>query len=284
MSSFLKHAVQRLPPLHRAVTASRRLAQRSALHVTERLISRHGSYEILVVFGMRRSGNHLSISWILDQVDGSAAFYNNINPDLHPFTGRMTETRLRAHNPSPRLVLSYEDVTTSRLLSRPLLDFLADRQRRHGARVRFALILRDPYNLFASRIKKWPDRFAQAADIAAQQAIYLDHAALAANPAPIWQDAPLIPVLYNDLVSDPATRRKLSDQLGIRQGDRGLDVVPVYGHGSSFDGRERSGTDVRDQVFSRWKEMQDDPRFRAVTGSDAIRAAGQDIFGFPAPR
>lgn len=249
---------------------------------TERQVSASPGYEILVVFGMRRSGNHLAINWILEQVQGTAVFYNNINPDLPPFSARMTEYRRRG-GLSPRIVLSYEDVTAGRLLSPPLRTFLEGRTAQHGTVVRFALILRDPYNLFASRLRKWPDRFGDADAIAAQTALYAEHAALAAAPRPLWRDAPLVPLLYNDLVADATARARIGQALGIGTGDRGLDTVPIYGHGSSFEGTAGEVGALQARVFDRWRDMAREPAFRAALGDPRLQDAGRQLFGIEPP-
>jgi hypothetical protein len=271
----------RRTPLYGRYRSLRQGLHRAGLGATERLVSAATPYEILVVFGMRRSGNHLAISWILAQVRGSAAFYNNINPAGPPFAARMTEFRLRGRNPSPRIVLSYEDVDRDTLLSRPLTSFLEERTVRHGVRVRFALILRDPLNLFASRLKKWPERFATEADLARERRLYLDHARLAAGTGPIWHDAPLVPVLYNEIVADPAARDRAADALGLARGHAGLDAVPVYGHGSSFDGTAGSAEAIRASVFSRWQAQADDPAFRKLIDPE-MREIAQARFGLDA--
>ncbi len=149
--------------------------------------------------------------------------------------------------------------------------------------MRFALILRDPYNLFASRLQKWPERFATPDRIAAQQALYAEHAALARSPVPLWRDAPLVPILYNRLLTDPATRDSLSDALGVRRGNRGLDRVSVYGHGSSFDGTARAGTEIAQDVFARWQKQAGNPAFRTAIDHPALAAAGEALFGMPPP-
>ena len=278
MRERLKSGLRRTP-LYGGYRAARGRLHRVGVAAAERLVSSM-PHEVLVVFGMRRSGNHLAISWILEQVRGSAAFYNNIDPAGPPFAARMTEFRLRARNPSPRIVLSYEDVDRETLLSPPLLDFLEARAAR-GAGVRFALVLRDPLNLFASRLKKWPERFATEADLARERALYLEHARLAAEPRPIWRDAPLVPVLYNEIVALPAARDRAADALGLARGHEGLDAVPVYGHGSSFDGMQGSAEAVRASVFSRWQAQAQDPVFRRLI-DDELSGIARDRFGLEA--
>lgn len=271
-----------VPGLQTAVRSLRKRAHVRSVRRTLDVVLSHENYEILVVFGMRRSGNHVAINWILEQVDGPAVFYNNINPDKSPFAGVRTEFRNKS-GPSPRLIISYEDVDPDRLLSPPLLSFLEDRVVRDGASVRFALILRDPYNLFASRLRKWPERFVNDTKIDMQTRMYQDLASLAAHPKSIWQGAPVVPIFYNDLVSDPAAREKLSARLGIKTGDAGLDDVPVYGHGSSFDGTELSGEAVRNNVFERWRALEKDPVFQKTLNDPELQAIGTALFNMIPP-
>ena len=282
MHTPLTEQIRRRPGLLAAARQTRRTIDRTGFAAAQAVVERHPATEILVVLGMRRSGNHLAITWILEQADGSAVFFNNIDPTRLPQTARMTEYRLRLGNRAPRIVFSYEDASVAQVLGGPLAGVLETADAR-GRAIRFALILRDPYNLFASRLRKWPERFADQDEVAAQTALYAEHAALAGAPRPIWRDAPLVPVFYNALVQDPAARTGMAEALGIRPGDRGLETVPVYGHGSSFDGMGGRGDEMRNQVFSRWQEMAGDPAFRMILRDPAVRQAGETLFGMQPP-
>lgn len=269
--------------LRRAARPIKSRWRRFMCAATERWISSGRAYDILVLIGMRRSGNHLAINWILGQVPGSAVFYNNIRKTAHPFDVGMREYRVRFPNTRPKIILSYEDLPPSDIMAGPLPAFLSDRVSRHGARVMTGVILRDPYNLFASRMKKWPERFETDAQLEAQQMLFNTHASLALAPEPVFGDAPAIPILYNQLVSDEDYRAKLSKKLNINAGNVGLDDVPVYGHGSSFDGYQTQGSDVRAGVFDRWRAQKDDPRFRAIVADARIQTAAQALFDMGAP-
>lgn len=279
MLTSLRNVLKAVPGLRRHVWRLRGSRRRSAVAQARRAILQSPHYEILVVFGMRRSGNHFAITWILDQVDGSAVFYNNIHPERHPETGRMTEARRRAGN-RPRIVLSYEDADPATILAGPLAGYL-EAHRAQGAGIRFAVVLRDPYNLFASRLAKWPDRFAEDRMIAAQQRLYRSHADLAARPRPVWRDAPLVPLIYNDLVRHPEARDRASDALGILRGNEGLDRVPVYGHGSSFAGTAQAAPELRGEVMDRWRRKAGDPVFCKVMEDPELRRIGRDLFAMP---
>lgn len=277
-------------PGPRRLAAVRRMARpiksgllRLGCAATERWISSGRNYEILVLFGMRRSGNHLAINWILGQVPGSAVFYNNIRQNAHPFDVGMREFRTRWPNRQPKIILSYEDLTPSEIEKGPLPDFLSDRIRRHNIGVKCGVILRDPYNLFASRLKKWPERFATEEDLERQRALYTNHAGFVLDPKPVFGDAPVVPILYNHLVADTAYRHELAGKLNINPGDAGLDEVPVYGHGSSFDGYETEGTSVRAGVFDRWKNSLADPTFQKLAADKTIQKLGKAIFDMDPP-
>ena len=283
MSAQPKSGAQDRPLLRRMAKPVKSSLRKLGCKATERWISAGRSYDILVLFGMRRSGNHLAINWILGQVPGFAVFYNNIRQNAHPFDVGMREYRIRWPNRRPKIILSYEDLTPDQIAAGPLPDFLADRTRRHNATVLCGVILRDPYNLFASRLAKWPERFASDADIRAQQDLYAHHAQFVLNPRPVFGDAPVVPILYNHLVTDSSYRRELALKLNIDQGDAGLDEVPVYGHGSSFDGYQAKSARVRAGVFDRWQSSRSDPTFRQVVADGRIRSLAQSVFGVEAP-
>lgn len=279
-----RQAAQKKPgSLRRAVKPLKSRLQLMSCAFTERLISSASAYDILVLFGMRRSGNHLAINWILGQIPGSAVFYNNIRQNGHPFDVGMREYRLRWPNRRPKIILSYEDLTPDEIAAGPLTEFLSDRVTRHNVTVQSGVILRDPYNLFASRLKKWPERFATDEAVAAQKKLYERHAVLAVDPKPLFGGAPVTPILYNRLVADQAYRKNLANELKINAGDVGLNEVPVYGHGSSFDGYKTDGANVRTGVFDRWKSSMNDPTFRQLVDDKLIQQRAKEIFGMEAP-
>lgn len=279
MLTCFRKILKAVPGFQRYVWRRRQDRRRSEVEQARRAILQSEHYEILIVFGMRRSGNHFLITWILDQVDGTAVFYNNINPEREPETGRMTETR-RREGKRPRIVLSYEDAEPAAMLAGPLSSYL-EAHRARGAGIRFAVVLRDPYNLFASRLAKWPERFADDRMITAQQHLYRNHANLAIDPRPIWHDAPLVPLIYNKLLQDQDVRSKTSDALGIFRGNDGLDTVPVYGHGSSFAGTSQAARDLRGEVMDRWRHKVTDPAFQKVMGDPELQRIAQGFFGLP---
>ena len=136
------------------------------------------------VVGLRRTGNHAIINWILQQVDGTVVFVNDIfinenpfrtvvevfesqDPDFYWRANRIKSNPLYAGEdyldnlrkeanrdfiPKDLLIFSLEDyrlklMDVKRYQKRHLLYFGNSKEKTD------ILILRDPYNLLASRLK-----------------------------------------------------------------------------------------------------------------------------------
>ncbi|MDY7004751.1 MAG: hypothetical protein SWX82_12545 [Cyanobacteriota bacterium] len=126
--------------------------------------------EIRVV-GMKRTGNHAVINWVKNQHNGEVGFINNVLANQNPY--RYKYENLRDKFPEHKwaiennrkqaqgnfikrdcLIYSYEDF--------PLEQIASDKFERHHdlylgkSATRYdLLIIRDPFNLFASRLKKY---------------------------------------------------------------------------------------------------------------------------------
>lgn len=260
------------------VFLSRRKAQ--AMHASARLLHRvidRFDHDVIVILGMRRAGNHAFINWLLAQTPTACVFYNNVKRDDVPYERWRREFRLRRPRIRPRVIFSYEDLTLEDVMSGPLSEFLA----RHEGRgqVRIVVMMREARNIFASRLKKWPERFAGPADIARDKRLYLDLGRLARDRPALQGGGRPTAVLFDRFIADPAFRERLSDELGIARGDRGLDQVTTYGHGSSFDGTAFSGSATDMSVLRRHEAFADDPRFRELTEDPEIVAMSEALFG-----
>lgn len=249
------------------------------------------------VIGMSRSGNHAIIDWMLARMAGRTCFLNCVEPRLNPFLSARPIQGDRCHWASypdfdldreqagqfsrkDNLVYSYEDCF---LRSVTCSDF----ERRHDACVGASarrvnvLILRDPYNLFASRLKS---------------GLYSGgewgyHTISLPGAARIWKQhareflgernhlAPnRVLVSYNRWTLDPAYRADLAERLGLRPGGDGLADVPATGGGSSFDGLNFHGRAADMKVFERWKHFAHDPAYRRIFDPEMRRLA-ERIFG-----
>ena len=109
------------------------------------------------LFAMRRSGSHAFLNWVCSLFDGPACFVNDATrhppkSKLHPsddLPALQPSRRVPLGSPKQLLLYNLEDTFPSRSKNWCLPPELAGESLR---RVTF-LLLRDPYNLFASRIR-----------------------------------------------------------------------------------------------------------------------------------
>lgn len=212
-------------------------------------------FRLIVVMGLRRSGNHVFINWLMAQSRGSCLFFNDVRPPDDPLAGQ-GEMRLNRPTETPTLIVSYEDEAWPDLKRGGLEEVL----RAHDDRIterKLCLVLRDPRNLMASRFRKWPELLQEPGRVDASVALWKTHAKRAMC-GEADADFDLVPVWYPAFIQERDSRDDLARTLGLRFGDRGLDEIPHYGHGSSF-----GGTDAvpGEGVFDRWRAYEDEPAF-----------------------
>jgi hypothetical protein len=216
-------------------------------------------------YGLRRSGNHAVINWILSQVEGVSAFYNDTLPEApYSITPRyINQSGQDAPTHLALSLLSFED-RSFRLLSQ-CEKHLEKHQIRSPKKRIDILIMRDPFNLFASRMKS-PDISHHYPDYnigltLPQIAVeYLD--AFISKRSPVTVGVPAVFVNFNRWKNSVEYRHNLANQLGLNFTDAGFSKVSQFGGGSSFDGRN---VDIsRLNVESRWKSFANDPEFHAL--------------------
>ena len=245
----------------------------------------------LRIVGMSRSGNHAIINWILAQVPGSWCFLNCAEPKTNPFhTARPTEDGtcwrssdrafdLEAHQagrPSSGdwLLVSHEDTFLKPAFGRDASALQADHVGRFGRRID-VLILRDPYNLFASRRRFGHQAFSDQVMVR----MWKQHARAFLGDRRS-AGGPVLGLSYNDWVSDRDYRADLADTLGLAFTDEGFHDIARCGGGSSFDGTQFDGDAGRMELFARWRHYRDDRRFRTLFDAET-RALARRIFGPP---
>ncbi|HSJ09654.1 MAG TPA: hypothetical protein VK928_07050 [Longimicrobiales bacterium] len=265
------------------------------------LDARHGDGEFrnrveMPVFGLKRSGNHVIINWIFLNLPGTVCFLNNVRVELHrnPYlsfgqsfvkTGadavnyprsmrsRRIRTRRwhRGHPIKDCLIHSYED----RLLERLHADAPAGRHDRYVGRsdvVRPILILRDPFNTMASRMKR--------------------HGMFTDTTVELWKSYArefvgdtrhlgphCVPISYNRWCVDAGYRRDLGDMLQLADPDQGVDEVPTIGGGSSFDATSFHGRGSVMRTSERWREFAEVPAYQRIFRDPELLELSHRIFG-----
>lgn len=260
-----------------------------------------------MVLGLRRSGNHAVIHWMEQQVGSKGLHLNNLRRSENPYRYLYEVARRpnkSGHEHATRELLRYSwyineknlellrrDANGSFVLKDYLIhsyeDFLARklahsmslrrRQRYFGNSTfrRDVLILRDPFNLVASRLHS--GRLSVKHKHEDVLSIWLEHAREylgEQNCLPCK-----VVVNFNKWASDPSYREALSKELGFVFVDKGVDSVPTIGGGSSFDRLSYDGRAGEMDIQGRWRRFEDSDRFiQCFTDPNVFRYAKQ-IFG-----
>jgi hypothetical protein len=241
------------------------------------------------VIGMSRSGNHTIINWLMSQIRGRVCFLNCAEAKTNPFLSARSLHHGRSYavnypgfdieserqgqfSPKDYLIHSYEDCFLGSICHNL---FERNHDRFVGrSRQRFdILILRDPFNLFASRLKSGYS----GVPMATATRIWKQHAReylgirehLAYNKTLIN---------YNIWATDRSYRRQIAGALGLEFTDAGFDRVAHCGGGSSFDGTDFDGRASAMGILERWKHFIDDLEYRCIFEPQMV-ALSHQIFG-----
>lgn len=274
---------------------------------------------IIQLFGLRRSGNHAVLSWIMSGLDGRVLHLNEITCarpyqcfwrarakgfsrwELHrksiKVVGRGGVNRhLPAHLfrrdcgeqsvaisdldpdianvPKDALLLSYEDWE----LDHPKVPRLlrpTERGAERGASAYRILLLRDPFNLFASLL--------HSERMTAENGGYYVRAWKQYAREYLGEShhlgGKLIRVRY-DLWRDSGDERvRIRRELDLPEDDTVFAEVARTGGGSSFDGVAQDAREMR--TGERWKRLADDGFYRGLFDEE-LRTLSARVFG-PAP-
>ncbi len=146
------------------------------------------------------------------------------------------------------------------------------------------IILRDPYNWFASWVvsgRKWKGQrlesespsFIARWKAQAREILGETH----------HLNGTLIPILYNKWVFSLHYRMKCAVKMGMGQEDIGaLRVVPTGG-GSTWDSKDFDGRANEMKVFDRWQSVEEDDLYRKYMLDPEIEDLSIRLFGMPCP-
>lgn len=241
------------------------------------------------IIGMSRSGNHAVINWILSQATGRTCFINCAEPKFNPFhtarpldDGRSIVANFPDFDPDAEgqgkfsdkefLIYSYEDCFLGMVANRA---FEKEHDRMVGPSLHRTdvLILRDPYNLFASRMRAG---FGQVSDQVALR-IWKQHAREFLGTRRYLKGSPVL-INYNRWAAERAYRCRIAGKLRLEFTDANLHEVPSAGNGSSFDGFRYNGRAGRMKTLERWKYFARDESFTSLFDLD-VHGLSRQIFG-----
>ncbi|WP_078120181.1 hypothetical protein [Thiosocius teredinicola] len=207
-----------------------------------------------MVHGMKRSGNHAIVNWLVAQ--GQFVFLNNVIPIAPVLQGIRSIPEPAPFNRWFFRQFGVKNVVSAlrarwRLRERDLIVSLEDHDLNlepfyaAPVPVQEIVILRDPANLFASRIRKASrtDNPAYAREPGEFNNRAVKHWKQHAH-AFLNDDAErsgVIGILYDAWCQSSAYRQGICERLGLTFTDAGLDNVPGDGGGSSFEGTAFDG-------------------------------------------
>ena len=250
-------------------------------------------YRVFRVLGARRSGHHAIITWLIRQSPGKVIFLNNLEAIGSGRSYRIEgeeaveadESYLHSQG-SPEVfqkeqrlrtvIYNFEDYGIAELLNLKARMPTPDDKPTQNI-----LVLRDPLNLLASRVKKY--RRTGALGMIGQPFIehYLEWCRAAAAERLPLKNA--IVVNFNLWVTSKTYRADLAAQLGLDFTDEGLNEVRC--RGSSFDGFQYNGRAQEMKVLERYEQMMADQIFLNIvcTYEKEIRVVMETLFSaFPA--
>ena len=256
------------------------------------------SHEIRIT-GVSRSGNHAIINWITRQIEGNYCFLNCVEPKTNPYLtprplsedGKLYETNIKkfdlsaeqAGNLSEKkfLVYNHEDIFLGPL-NHAHFELNHDRWIGTSKSRKDVLILRDPFNLFASRMKAglmrghYTHHGARPISTATLIRIYKQHAREFLGERNILKNK--VVINYNKWTQQREYREKVAGILEIPFSDQGFEEVKAVAGGSSFDGVTLSGKASSMKLHSRWEQYAEKDEFWELFDEELVNLSEQ-IFG-----
>lgn len=241
------------------------------------------------IWGIRRSGNHAIIGWLLRHVGAPFVHFNDIQDPCNPLTpGGVVVSGVRAWRYKRGLLRQARQFFRSRneamfAGSDPSVDYeklaslpgLACRvfsyedkpvsSARPGV-----LVLRDPFNLFASLLKA--GYFTRPLE--ELPATYASHAKEFLRQ----KETGIVGVNFNEWFQSSDYRVSTARRLGFDTDGAAYDEVPANGGGSSFSGRTHRGQASRMDVLGRWRDSAEHVDFRTLINDPRVRSAAEEIY------
>lgn len=230
------------------------------------------------VTGLARCGHHAIIAWLCKQHDETILFHNNVNGDLkHKRT-----TKYGEKDDPDRHLYSLENFDL-----RGFQDLFSDQEMEQ-----FILVVRDPFNWVASSLKKGGNlkRLSETWQSTAMEYEKWFCASMSRLDMYKQQMKQIIGkidligrdyqvIKYNDWFCDRDYRREITNRLEIPFTDSGLNHVPNYGNGSSFDERNKHGEAQKMDVLNRWRHYEDSDVFWEFVDDEMIEYS-EKVFNF----
>lgn len=250
------------------------------------------SCEIRLI-AMRRSGSHAFLNWLASLYKDKICFINDLPDKRFIYKAQPSEDlpslplkkRVPLSSLKNLLVYNFEDINLEQSL--PNQDKL-DQLKGISGKLHTFLLLRDPYNLFASRLQlrrrdplnEFTLKVAPPTieGIQWQQKMWIQYAKEFLTKT-CYLGKNVVPVSYNRWLLDCDYRKSLAEEVGCAYHEEGFKQVSEYGFGSSFgDFPNRIVTDSL-PLLTRWKTFLQDEEFLQMIENVELKDLSYQIFG-----
>jgi hypothetical protein len=234
-------------------------------------------------FGMMRSGQHAIINWLLGQLPQ----HTFVNDPLYP-----TQTFGAKLSKPEDLFLAYN--VEDRFIDQGIKECeakICDHSEERDGNIINVLILRDPFNMFASRYARETGRknlttgekqhesiagclWSPLGGWTSKQSIecWKSHAKEIAQPTEIN-----IVINYNEWAINQEYRKQISEFFEVEFNDNAFgEMALVQGEGSSFDGTTKK---ENSKMLNRYKRYKYDKYFMSLFDEE-VNDLTQEIFGW----
>ena len=227
--------------------------------------------------GLQRSGNHAVINWILQQCTGDYLFFNDVDP-LDPLNERrLTEGNLDIDK-YECVLYSFEDRLLNTITSAKCYP-LTDSYRLNVKKRYDILIMRDPYNLFASRSNHnvvLPKSSHYVSGLSIPN-LWITYAKEYLNETSLLNNNKIV-INYNRWCISKQYRKEIAEKLELTHTDAGFNDIPDFGDGSSFNKRDYNNKAIMMKTDSRWKYVGNQQEYLSLFRDKKLVDISNKIF------
>ncbi|MFM5888092.1 MAG: hypothetical protein ACKOQS_07350 [Dolichospermum sp.] len=264
--------------------------------------------QIYVTISLQRSGQHAIINWLCHQIQ-SIVHFNNcdlirknlsispisrdqkiisyVNQNQKEAIGNKTYigndfSLIRNElKQAKNLLYSFEDFSLNHNFLKKMTKF---------SNVKVVFILRDPYNCFASSLKR-RERLSgldinRNLDINKKKALFITYLEQTLNIKD-YLHVPIVAIDYTKWLTSINYRSSILTQLDIPWSSEAdsysLKEVQSFGGGSSFSGTNIDAEYLHSQVLQRWHEYKDDPEYRELLSDEYLLQLSDGFFDIRKP-
>lgn len=260
------------------------------------------------VIGLRRSGNHAIINWIGKQAKENSIFINHVKPIENPYRNQYENSLVRGEMANEGadwkyrpldwwakerqgdfsykdcLIYSYEDQELERVAHR-VFESKREIYLGKSARRFDVIVMRDPFNLFASRLQTKPREDGRNFDMLEVYSrryslpqLWITYAKECLGETSFLSGEKVF-INYNRWFLDKSYRESIAAELNLDFSDEGLNDISKSGRGSSFDGDRYIGEAYKMDVLNRWKSYVDNPKYLSLIKTEGVLHYARKLFG-----